>query len=51
MSATGSVKVRCSGDIDVDSGSRGPDRLDHVLKVAGGGLDPIGRAGRLLRRF
>jgi hypothetical protein len=49
-SATGSVKVRCSGDTAADSESRGPDLLDQVLKWAGAGRAPVGRAGRLVRR-
>jgi hypothetical protein len=49
-SAIGSVNVRCNGDVAGASESRGPDRLDQVLKCAGGGRDPVGRAGRLVRR-
>jgi hypothetical protein len=52
VSAAGSVKVRCR-EATVGAGesdSRGPDLLDHVLKCAGGGRDPVGRAGRLVRR-
>jgi hypothetical protein len=49
-SATGSVKVRCRGDTAGESDSRGPDLLDHVLKCAGAGRAPVGRAGRFVRR-
>jgi hypothetical protein len=49
-SATGSVNVRCNGDTTGESESRGPDLLDHVLKCAGAGRAPVGRAGRLVRR-
>jgi hypothetical protein len=47
---TGSVNVRCSGVSVEESDSPGPDLLDQVLKCAGGGRDPVGRAGRLVRR-
>ena len=49
-SAPGSVKVRCSGDMAGESEMRLLVLLDQVLKCAGGGRDPVGRAGRLVRR-
>jgi hypothetical protein len=38
------------GGAEGDSVMRGEDLLDHVLKCAGGGREPTGRVGRLLRR-
>lgn len=49
-STTGSVKVRCSGDTTGESAMRLFVLLDHVLKCAGAGRAPVGRAGRLVRR-
>jgi hypothetical protein len=50
MLATGSVKVRSSGGSAGEPAIPDPDLLDQVLKCAGGGRDPVGRAGRLVRR-
>lgn len=48
--STGSVNARCNEETVGESESRGPDLLDQVLKCAGGGREPPGRAGRLVRR-
>jgi hypothetical protein len=49
-STTGSVKVRCNEDTLDESDIRLLDLLDHVLKCAGAGRAPVGRAGRFVRR-
>lgn len=46
-----SAKVAAvNGDTTGDSENRAEVRLDQVLKCAGGGREPVGRVGRLLRR-
>jgi hypothetical protein len=49
-STTGSVKVRCSDDTFCESLMRLFDLLDQVLKCAGAGRAPVGRAGRFVRK-
>jgi hypothetical protein len=49
-STAGSVKVRCSDDTFCESLMRLFDLLDHVLKCAGAGRAPVGRAGRFARK-
>jgi hypothetical protein len=49
-STAGSVKVRCSDDTFCESLMRLFDWLDHVLKCAGAGRAPVGRAGRFARK-
>jgi len=49
-STTGSVKVRCREDMAAESDIRLLDLFDHVLKCAGAGRAPVGRAGRFVRR-
>jgi hypothetical protein len=49
-STTGSVKVRCSDDTLCESLMRLFDLLDQVLKCAGAGRAPVGRAGRFVRK-
>jgi hypothetical protein len=48
--STGSVKVRCREDMADESDIRLLDLFDHVLKCAGAGRAPVGRAGRFVRR-
>jgi len=49
-SAAGSAKVRCSVATVCESDMRLLALFDHVLKCAGAGRAPVGRAGRLVRR-
>jgi hypothetical protein len=42
--------VVLSGDTAGDSANLAEDLLDQVLKCAGGGREPVGRVGRLLRK-
>src|SRR5690242_7689708 len=43
------VPLRCSASNDGMSCTSAPSRLDHVLKCAGGGRDPVGRDPRTER--
>jgi len=46
-----SLKVAVvSGDTAGDSANLAEERLDQVLKCAGGGREPVGRVGRLFRK-
>jgi hypothetical protein len=49
-STPASLKVEfVSGDAAGDSTNLAEDLLDQVLKWAGGGREPVGRVGRLVR--
>lgn len=49
--APASSNVECvRGETAGESANLADDLLDHVLKCAGGGREPVGRAGRLERK-